>query len=785
MISNYISIAWRNIFKNKIFSLLNISGLAIGMTCTILILLWVYNERSWNHSQKNYKEIYHTYANRNFNGEISTGPDMMFPLPKTAKQLFPEIKKGAVVSFGETMLMTVGDKKINRQTITVSDDFFDMFNYDFIQGNIASTKNPNGIVLTESSAKALFNSTDIMGKSILLPQNKTVIVSAVVKDPAPASTIKFEGVLNFNLIPEEVKRNETEWVNCGNRVFFQIREGTDIHNMERRILNLIQQKSPNENPTTKGSIILHPMSKWRLYEEFRNGKNTGGRIQYVNLFTGIAIIILIIACINFMNLSTARSEKRAREVGIRKTLGANRKQLLNQFLTESVLLALISFLLSVGLVYLILPLFNRLLEQTIQIPLNQPELWITAGAIILITGFFAGSYPALYLSGLQPIKVLKGGFTPGKQALLPRKILVTAQFIVSIILISATMIIYQQLAYARSRELGYDVKNLIMVGSSANSNQNYTALKNDLLNTGMVESVNRTSAPISTIFGFTSGVSWTGAPKDPNLVIGFLFADEGFAQTMKAKMIAGRDFRMGDTNTVIFNKEAIRLMGIKHPIGTDVTWAGRTRRIVGIIDNMIMTSPFEPPTPLMISYEDKWSNSTNIRIKTGADIGKALTQIGQVFKQYSPDNPFEYRFADAEFNNKFNNEDLISSLSMIFAGLAIFICCLGLFGLVSFAIERRTKEIGIRKVLGASVQQLLLLMSKEFLVLVAIAFLIAIPVAWWIMHEWLNNFSYRISIGPDVFILVGLVTLMICIATVSLNALKTATANPVKSLRSE
>lgn len=785
MIRNYVIIAWRNIKRNKLFSFINIAGLAIGMACTFLIFLWVNYEKSWDTSQKNYPSIYQVLSTRNFNGELTTGRDLMFPLPKAAKATLPEVEGSTLVSYGEQTWLGIDQKKIKRPTISTTEDFFDVFDYEFIHGDASAISKPDGIVITESTAKALFNNTDVLGKIVELNNERSVSVRAVIKDVPTASTLIFDAIIPFNTSTDWIKESQTNWVNCNNRAFFKLKKGTDAIALEQKVLDIIKKNSPSENPTTRGSISLQPMSKWRLYEEFRDGKNTGGRIQYVNLFTWIAIIILIIACVNFMNLSTARSEKRAREVGIRKTLGSEKKQLLVQFLCESMLMSALAFMLSTCIIYLALPGFNTLLNQQIEIPYNNPLLWIGIIAVIFITGAVAGSYPAFYLSGMNPVKVLKGTFLPGKNALLPRKILVTAQFAISIVLISATLIIYQQIKHVQNRDLGYNTNNLLMVTSNADLNKNYEVFKNTLLQSGLIETTNRTSFPISDIFGYTSGVRWTGAPADPNLVIGFLGSDIGFSNVLKAKMIDGRDFKMGDSNCVIFNKEAIRVMKMKNPIGNTINWAGRERRIVGVIDDLIMTSPYAAAIPLMIGYDNNWVNNLNIRIKKGADLQKALALLETEYKKYSPEYPLEYNFADTTFADKFANEQLIGRLGLIFASLAIFICCLGLFGLVSFSIERRTKEIGIRKILGASIQHLLALMSKEFLLLVAISFAIAIPIAWWVMSAWLENFTYKITIGLGLFVLVGLFTLVICLLTVSLNAFKTATANPVKSLRTE
>ncbi len=785
MIRNFFTIAWRNIWKNKMFSFINIAGLGIGMACTIMIFLWVQYEKSWNKTQANYSQVYQGFSTRNFNGELTTGSDLMFPLPKAAKENFPEVEGSTLVSYGENTLFTAGEKKIKRPTITVTSDFFDVFSYDFVHGDPSAIKEPDGIILTESTAKAIFNNTDVVGKILELNRHRSVTVRGVIKDIVPSSTLVFDAIIPFNLSSDWIKQSINDWVNCNNRTFYKVKNGTNIAQLEQKFLNLIKKNSPSENPTTRGSLLLQPMSKWRLYEEFRDGKNTGGRIQYVNLFTWIAIIILIIACVNFMNLSTARSEKRAREVGIRKTLGSEKKQLLAQFLCESLLMTIFAFVFAACIIYVGLPPFNRLLKQEIPIPFAQAQFWFYTLGIIIVTGLIAGSYPAFYLSAMKPVKVLKGSFLPGKRALLPRRVLVTAQFAVSIILISATLIIYQQIKHVQNRDLGYDTNNLIMVTANNDAAKNYEVLKNSLLASGLIEAVNVTSLPVSDIFGFTSGVRWVGAPEDPNLVIGFLGTGENFTNIMKAKMIEGRDFKAGDSSVVMFNKEAIRVMKLKNPIGSTITWGGREKRITGIIDDLIMTSPFALPIPLMISYEPNWVGSINIRVKEGADVKKALALIENNYKKYIPEYPFEYKFADTTFNDKFSNEQLIARLAFLFASLAIFICCLGLFGLVSFSIERRTKEIGIRKILGASVQSLLTLMSKEFFVLVLISFAIAIPIAWWLMSEWLSNFSYRINMGIGIFFLVGCITLLICMITVGLNAFKTATSNPVKSLRTE
>jgi ABC-type lipoprotein release transport system permease subunit len=486
-----------------------------------------------------------------------------------------------------------------------------------------------------------------------------------------------------------------------------------------------------------------------------------------------------------MNLSTARSEKRAKEVGIRKTLGSERKALVIQFISESMVMSAIACILAVMIVISVRQPFGQLMGIQLSLPLQDPIVYLFLALIILVTGLLAGSYPALYLSGFNPIRVLKGTYLPGRQALMPRKILVTTQFVISIVLISASLLIYQQIQFVKSRDIGYDPDNLIMVTSTDETQRNFEAFRNELTASGMVQNITRASSQVTELLGFTSGVSIPGAATQVNPVLGFLFAFDGFATTTGARVLDGRDFRRGDTNTVMLNRAAVELLGLKDAVNRDLSWADRTFRIVGVLDNMVMESPFAKSTPMMIAYEPNWSGQNIIRLKAGADPRKAIATIEKSFHRHSPSFPFEYRFVDEAFNAKFINEQLIGRLSILFTCLAIFVCCLGLFGLVSFTIEKRNKEIGVRKVLGANNRQLLYLMSKEFLALVGIAFMLAIPASWWALNAWLENYSYRTSISPLLFFSVGAIILVVALVTIGLNASQAALKSPVKTLRTE
>jgi ABC-type antimicrobial peptide transport system permease subunit len=487
-----------------------------------------------------------------------------------------------------------------------------------------------------------------------------------------------------------------------------------------------------------------------------------------------------------MNLSTARSEKRAKEVGVRKTLGSNKKQLILQFFFESMIITFIAFIFSVIAVYLLLPSFNSLVSKHLILDLTQSYIWIGGLAIILFTGVVAGSYPALYLSSFNPIKVLKGTFLAGRKAVLPRRILVVAQFVISILLISATIIIYQQIQHVKNRDIGYNADNLIMIPSSHDVQKNYAVIKNELLKTGMVSAVTRTFSPITQVWWKAPAPHWEGEP-DANIIVTGFSTGRDFTKTIGVKMLQGKDFSglPSDSSAMMLNKAALDVMGLKNPVGMQMRYGKETYTVTGVTANVVMESPYKPVEPMIIFYQPDNTNIVSIRLNHSANLQKALKSMETIFKTYNPSVPFDYQFADKEFGKKFITEELISKLTNIFAGLAIFICCIGLAGLASFTIEKRIREIGIRKVLGSSVQQILLLISKEFLKLVSIAFIFAVPLTWWAMNSWLQKYEYRIHISIWLFVVVGFLILLLTLTVVSLNTLRAARANPVKSLRTE
>jgi len=783
MLKNYFKIAWRNLFRNKGFVISNLLGLTIGMTCSILIFLWVYDEVSYNKFHRGYDQIYQVIANRDFKNRIFTDNNMVFPLAKAIGTGIPQIKYAVEMTYNEDHVMAYGDKKVKKNGYTVSEHFFDLFSWKFLKGDPATAiADPNSLVLTERAATAFFGKDDPINKIIRMDNDQNFKVSAVVADPPDNSTFQFDFVRLFNY--SGMQRELNEWSSSSWNVFIQTVPGANMAQVQKSINDVKKLHSARDKVS---SYFTFPMSKWRLYSDFKDGKNTGGMIEYVRLFTVIAIIILLIACINFMNLSTARSEKRAKEVGIRKTLGSDKRQLRWQFLFESMTLTFIAFLLSLLVVYLLLPSFNTLVDKQLALRLDEPFFWISAFGIILFTGFIAGSYPAFYLSSFNPIQVLKGTFLAGRKAILPRRVLVVTQFVISILLISATLIVYRQIQFIKHRSLGYDPANLVVLSSSDKLNQNFVAFKQDLLNTGMVYSTTRTLSPITEVWWHSGSPDWVGKPADHEIIMTGQSTDGDFTKTMGVKMLEGNDFTgtPSDSSSMLLNKAAVEAMQLTNPVGRIMKYGDRSYTVIGVTENTVMESPFKPVDPLMVFFQPSNTLTVSLRLNKGVAPQKALAAIEPLYKKYNPDALFEYKFIDEEFGKKFLSEELISKITNIFAGLAIFICCLGLAGLASFTMEKRVREIGIRKVLGATPGQLLGLLSKEFLRLVLIAFVIAAPLSWWAMNSWLEKYAFRIDINPVLFLLVGGIILLLTLTVVGLNTMRAAMRNPVESLRTE
>jgi len=795
MIKNYFKTAWRNLLKNKVYSFINILGLAVGMAVTILIGLWVWDEISYNKNFTNYEHIVRVKENSTASNSIRTFNSVPIPLSVDLRTKYAsDFKRASMASWNLSNILASGDKKFSKTGMFVQPDFAKIFSFKMIEGSLNCLNDPYSVVLTQSLAKAMFGNDDLLNKLVKIDNKKSVKVSGVIADFPHNS--EFSDVTFF--IPWDyyeadhqwVKNSESEWDNNSFQIFAQLRDNANVNVVAVKV----RKELDGHDRTDKPEVVLHPMSKWHLYNEFKEGRNTGGNIEFVWMFGIIGFFVLLLACINFMNLSTARSEKRAKEVGVRKAIGSLRKQLITQFLSESVLIALLAFALAILLVQISLPLFNELADKQMHILWNNGLFWFTALLFTLFTGVIAGSYPAFYLSSFKSIKVLKGTFKAGRFASIPRKILVVLQFTVSIALIIGTIIIYQEIQYAKNRPVGYSRDGLLTVDmNTPDLYGHYGAIRNDLVNSGAVIEMAESSSPPTDVWSNQSGFNWKG--KDPNLnaSFGVIRVTHDFGKTVGWNVKQGRDFSRDfatDTACMIMNQAAAKYIGLMNPIGETITHEEdknvfKSYKVIGIIDNMLMESPFDPVKPgfYFLDYEN--ANVVIARVNPSLSMNAALPKISNVFKKYNPGAPFEYVFADDEYTKKFSNEQRIGSLATVFAIFAIFISCLGLFGLASFTAEQRTKEIGVRKVLGASVLNLWKLLSTDFLVLVFISLFIAIPVAYYFMHNWLKNYNYHIGISVWVFITTGIMALLITLLTVSFQSIKAAIANPVKSLRTE
>lgn len=793
MFKNYFTIAWRNLLKSKIYSGINIIGLATGMAVAILIGLWIWDELSFDSYHRNHTTIGQIMTTQTFNGETGTGRAVAMPLGTELRNKYgSDFKAVSMASWNFDHILGTGEKKISASGMWVEPVFPAMFSLNMLKGNIKALNDPSSILLCASTAKILFGSADPLNKTIKLDNKYDFKVMGVYED-FPRNTTLYETRLllswdKYITTQDWLKRSMAEWGNHSWQCFVQVNPNVDMVKAGDKIkkASMIHLKAEQDGVE---ELVLHPMDKWRLYSEFKNGKVVGGRIQFVWLFGMIGVFVLLLACINFMNLSTARSEKRAKEVGIRKTVGSLRPQLIRQFLTESVVVAFISLIIALCLVLILTPFFNGLSDKSIHLPGANIYFWLFILAFTLFTGIVSGSYPAFYLSGFEPIKVLKGTFRVGRYASVPRKVLVVVQFSISIALIIGTLIVYRQIQYAKDRPVGYEREGLITIMmSTPDLYGHYDALRSDLIATGKVENMAESSSPSTQIWSNNIGFSWPG--KDPATLP--LFATVAttyeFGKTINWQIKQGRDFSKNfatDSSAMILNEAAVKLIGLKNVIGLPIKWDTTPHHVVGVIKDMIMESPYEPVKPTIFLLNPQWANVITVRLKPSVSIREGLAKIESVFRKYNPAAPFEYKFTDEEYARKFENEKRIGNLSTFFAILAVFISCLGLFGLASFVAEQRTKEIGVRKVLGASIFNLWKMLSKDFVNLVIISCAIAIPLAWYFLHQWLQKYTYRTDISWWIFLLAGLGAMVITLATVSYQAIKAALTNPVSSLRSE
>jgi putative ABC transport system permease protein len=794
MFKSYLKIAWRNLLKSKTYSFINIAGLAAGMAVAMIIGLWIADEVSANRDFKNYESIYQVMMNQTFDGKRDTQTALPYPMGDELKAKYPDFKAVAICDWGASRSLVYGDKKISKYGHYIGEDAVDMFSLKILSGDKNPLHELNSIVLTEETAKALFPNENPLNKIVRLDNTVDLKVTAIVSKLPKNSSFSFDYLVPFqlqeSLYPWIKLYHKTNWRNNSWQVFVQLKDQATEKSVDTKIKNVVISHVTDENTlkTIKPELFIHPMAKWRLYGDFENGKNTGGFIKYVRMFGILGLVVLLIACINFMNLSTARSEKRAKEVGVRKAVGSSRKQLVRQFLSESLFISILAFLFALGIVALVLPYFNQLTEKEMSLQISNPYFWLIMIAFTLLTGLLAGSYPAFYLSSFNPVNVLKGNLKLGRSDALPRKILVVIQFASSVILMIGTTVIYQQIQYGKNQPIGFDNRGLISVYWSADIAKNYEALKADLLSTGAVTSITKSNSPPSDIYSNNNGWEWKGSqPVEKTVIFSTIATDYDYTKTMGIKLLAGRDFSRdyADSNSVILNQAAVKRMGLKNPVGEQLKWNDKNITVIGVIPDVQMESPFRPISPLTIIFSKDWVGFLDVRMNPNMAASAVIKKIQPIFDKYNPAFPFLYQFADTEYAKKFNYEELVGNLALIIAVIAIFISCLGLFGLASFTAEQRVKEIGVRKVLGASVGSLWQLLSRDFVKLVLISCVIAIPVAWYFMNKWLMDYPVKITIGAGIFVMVIALSVIITLITVSFQAIRAAMANPTKSLRSE
>ncbi|MEO6316191.1 MAG: ABC transporter permease [Chitinophagaceae bacterium] len=788
MLKNFFKIAFRNLLRNKGFSSINLIGLAVGMASAILILLWIENEVSYDQFHEKKDRIYEVWNRARFDGKLMSWNTTPKILARTLEHDLPEVERAVRVHWGSNFLFSIGDKRITKAGNMVDTGFLQLFSFPLLKGNPATALNDmHSIVITESTAKSFFGKEDAMGKTLKVENKDNFTVTGIIKDLPNNTRFKFDFLLPWAYLSYR-KEDDSSWGNNSTRTYVLLKQNARLATVAPKV-QVLKQKYEDEAKKDKWEMFLYPAARWRLYSSFTNGvEDSGGRMTFVKLFGTIAIFILLIACINFMNLSTARSEKRAREVGIRKVVGAQKASLITQFIGESVLMAFLAAVLALIIVAISLPAYNQLTDKNLFINFANSATWLAGAAFILFTGMLAGSYPAFFLSSFKPVQVLKGTFKKAHALVTPRKVLVVLQFTFAIVLIICTIIVKQQIDYAQNRELGYNKENLVYHFMTGDITKNYPLLKNELMAQGVAASVTKTSAPLTESWSDGWGQEWEG--KDPNDKTDFVrfVSDEGLGATVGLQFVQGRDFDLKkfptDSTGLIINESSLKVMKFKNPIGQLVKDNGTSWHIVGVIKDFILTSPYEPTRPMLISgAKNDWFSVVQIKLNGHNPLQGNLAKASAIFKKYNPEYPVNLQFVDAEYARKFENEQRQGKLAGLFAGLTIFISCLGLFGLATYMAENRIKEIGVRKVLGASVTSITTLLSKDFIRLVIISFVIAAPLSYWAMYNWLQGYPYRVSIQWWVFAAACALSMLIALLTVSFQAMKAARANPVKSLR--
>jgi len=794
MLKNYLKTAWRSLRSHKTATAINIAGLSAGMAVTILIGLWIWDEVSFDKSNPHYDRIAQVLSKATMNGSVNTFPTLPVPEADVLRQDYGSDFKYVVrSSWNELHILSTPGKSVSEAGTFFEPQAPDLLDLNMLSGSRAALKDPDAVLLSSSLATTFFGNTNPIGQLIKMDGNTTMKVAGVYTDlPSNSSFADVSYIMPWDLKVATnpwIRQMRNPWGNYSFRLYVRIAENAGMDQVSEKIRSTVLDHVNTDERRFKNEVFLHPMSKWHLYNDFKNGVNVGGRIQFVWLFGIIGIFVLLLACINFMNLSTARSERRAKEVGIRKAIGSLRSQLVSQFYSESVLVALLAFVLALVLVVLALPFFNDLADKKMMLPWTNPFFWALGIAFSLITGILAGTYPALYLSSFNPVTVLKGTFKAGRLASIPRKTLVVIQFAVSVILAIGTIVVFRQIQFAKDRPIGYDRTQLISIRQLAPGiHEHFDVVKSTLIKEGAVTQMAESASPLTDNWSSNGGIVWRG--KDPNQAVDFpnTAVTYDYGKTIGWQFLAGRDFSRNfaaDSSAFIINETAAKFMGLTNPVGEIIRWDDHPMPIIGVIKDVVAESPYEPVRPTLYHMDANSNTFDFFKLSPSIGTREALAKIEAVYKTYSPLQPFDYKFADEEYGKKFGDEQRTGKLATAFAILAVFISCLGLFAMAAFMAEQRVKEIGVRKVLGASVFNLWGLLSKEFVTLVILSLLIATPIAWYAMNHWLQNYAYHATLPWWIFVATAAGALIITLATISVQTIRAALANPVTSLRAE
>ncbi len=785
MFRNYMLVSFRTLWRNRTQSTINVVGLALGMACALLIGVNIADELGFDRFHTKGPLLYKAYNRNSFEGAVHCWTSTPSPLAPALKAEFPEIVESARMLWKHPYLTNYGTSRISLDGSFTDPGFLTMFSFPLLQGNPKTALNgTNSVVLTESAAARLFGTTDPMGKVVRLDDKDNFVVSGVMKDLPKNTEFDFDMLLPW-AYRTKIGDDYGYWGNNFVRTYVELIPTATLAAVNAKVRDITKR---NSKGTEDNEVFLYPSDKWHLYGRFENGVESGGAIAYVRMAGYIAGFILLLACINFMNLSTARSEKRGREVGIRKVVGAGRGSLVSQFLGESLLLTALSFVLALLLAQLALPALNSFLNKQLAIPYTDGRFWLACLFLILLTGTLAGSYPAFFLSAMQPIRVLKGRLVAVRGRLAPRQVLVVFQFLITVALLISTLVVKRQLAHTQQRDMGYNRNNLVFSRFTGDIDKNYALIRNELLTQGVATAVCKTNGAITESYSNTWGLEWKGKPPGSKITFDQMSCTSDFVKTMGVKLIAGRDLDQltypTDTSACLINATAAKTIGFQDPIGQIIRNDGRSYQIVGVFADFIWGSPFGKVPPMFVKGNN-WSEVINYRLNPAVPTETALKKAAQIFSQYNPAFPYEVSFVDQEYQRKFDQIRPIGAMADAFAGLAVIIACLGLFGLATFMAEQRTKEIGIRKVLGASVPSVVALLSKDFLKLVVVAIVLAVPLAWWGMDQWLSSYAYRITLDGWIFIGAGLLAILVALLTVSYQSFRAALTDPVDALRGE